>query len=95
MDKICVIHNMCDSEWRCEEEQQVNSTLRGAERKAALCSLLQQETQLIAAIGCHRIAVQNNNYDKTIRNFLDKVRGHLSSPTKTEAVFKSVKYQQL
>ncbi|XP_070763055.1 IQ motif and ubiquitin-like domain-containing protein [Enoplosus armatus] len=59
--------------WRCEEEQQINSSLRGAERKAALCSLLEQETQLIAAIGCHRIAVQNNNYDKTVRNFLDKV----------------------
>ncbi|XP_023275715.1 IQ and ubiquitin-like domain-containing protein [Seriola lalandi dorsalis] len=58
--------------WRCEEEQQINSSMRGAERKAALCLLLQQETKLIAAIGRHRIAVQNNNYDKTIRNFLDK-----------------------
>ncbi|XP_040895116.1 IQ and ubiquitin-like domain-containing protein [Toxotes jaculatrix] len=58
--------------WRCEEEQQINSSLRGAERKAALCLLLEQETQLIAAIGRHRIAVQNNNYDKSIRNFLDK-----------------------
>ncbi|XP_038562649.1 IQ and ubiquitin-like domain-containing protein [Micropterus salmoides] len=58
--------------WRYEEEQQINSSLRGAERKAALCSLLEQETQLIAAIGCHRIAVQNNNYDKTVRSFLDK-----------------------
>ncbi|KAL7402441.1 hypothetical protein ABVT39_015015 [Epinephelus coioides] len=58
--------------WRCEEEQQINSSLRGAERKAALCALLEQEMQLIAAIGCHRIAVQNNNYDKTVRNFLDK-----------------------
>ncbi|XP_044050149.1 IQ and ubiquitin-like domain-containing protein isoform X2 [Siniperca chuatsi] len=58
--------------WRCEEEQRINSSLQGAERKAALCSLLEQETQLIAAIRCHRIAVQNNNYDKTVRNFLDK-----------------------
>ncbi|XP_029010582.1 IQ and ubiquitin-like domain-containing protein isoform X2 [Betta splendens] len=58
--------------WRCEEEQKINSSLRGAERKAALCSLLDQETQLIAAIGRHRIAVQHNNYDKTIRHFLDK-----------------------
>ncbi|XP_067446973.1 IQ motif and ubiquitin-like domain-containing protein isoform X2 [Thunnus thynnus] len=58
--------------WRREEEQRINSSLRGAERKAALCLLLEQETQLIAAIGCHRIAVQNNNYDKTVRNFLDK-----------------------
>uniref|UniRef100_A0A3Q3T0K2 IQ motif and ubiquitin domain containing n=1 Tax=Mastacembelus armatus TaxID=205130 RepID=A0A3Q3T0K2_9TELE len=58
--------------WRREEEQQINLSLRGAERKAALCSLLEQEMQLIAAIGRHRIAVQNNNYDATIRNFLDK-----------------------
>ncbi|XP_032378816.1 IQ and ubiquitin-like domain-containing protein [Etheostoma spectabile] len=58
--------------WRCEEEEQINCSLRGAERKAALCSLLEQETQLIAAIGRHRIAVQDINYDKTVRNFLDK-----------------------
>ncbi|XP_033941493.1 IQ motif and ubiquitin-like domain-containing protein isoform X2 [Pseudochaenichthys georgianus] len=58
--------------WRGEEEQQINSSLRGAERKAALCFLLETETQLIAAIGHHRIAVQNNNYDKVVRNLLDK-----------------------
>ncbi|XP_053175347.1 IQ and ubiquitin-like domain-containing protein [Scomber japonicus] len=58
--------------WRLEEEQRINSSLRGAERKAALCLLLEQETQLIAAIGCHRIAVHNNNYDKSVRRFLDK-----------------------
>ncbi|XP_034734906.1 IQ and ubiquitin-like domain-containing protein [Etheostoma cragini] len=58
--------------WRCEEEEQINCSLRGAERKAALCLLLEQETQLIAAIGRHRIAVQDINYDKTVRNFLDK-----------------------
>lgn len=70
---------LCDSEWRCEEEQRINSTLRGAERKAALCSLLEQETQQIATIGRHQIAIQNDNYDKTVRNFLDKVRGHSST----------------
>ncbi|TDH09766.1 hypothetical protein EPR50_G00092110 [Perca flavescens] len=58
--------------WRCEEEEKINSSLRGAERKAALCLLLEQETQLIAAIGRHRIAIQDSNYDKTVRNFLDK-----------------------
>lgn len=65
---------MCVSEWRCDEEQRINSSLRGAERKAALCSLLEQEVQLIADIGRHQITVRHNNYDKTIRNFLDKVR---------------------
>ncbi|KAI4798745.1 hypothetical protein KUCAC02_020522 [Chaenocephalus aceratus] len=62
----------CTFKWRSEEEQQINSSLRGAERKAALCFLLETETQLIAAIGHHRIAVQNNNYDKVVRNLLDK-----------------------
>ncbi|XP_034444974.1 IQ and ubiquitin-like domain-containing protein [Hippoglossus hippoglossus] len=58
--------------WRCEEEQKINSSMQGAERKAALCLLLDKESQLIAAIGRHHVAVQENNYDKTIREFLDK-----------------------
>ncbi|XP_076588894.1 IQ motif and ubiquitin-like domain-containing protein isoform X1 [Chaetodon auriga] len=58
--------------WRHEEEQRINSSLRGAERKAALCSLLEQETQLIASIGRHRIAVHGSNYDKAVRTLLDK-----------------------
>ncbi|KAM7415338.1 hypothetical protein PAMA_019931 [Pampus argenteus] len=58
--------------WRREEEQRINSSLRAAERKAALCSLLEQETQLIATIGRHHIAVQNNNYDKAVKTLLDK-----------------------
>ncbi|KAM4734897.1 IQ motif and ubiquitin-like domain-containing protein isoform 2-T2 [Anableps anableps] len=58
--------------WRIEEEQLLNSSLRGAERKAALCSLLEQEMQFIAAIGCHHINVDANNHEKRIRNFLNK-----------------------
>ncbi|KAM9376262.1 IQ motif and ubiquitin-like domain-containing protein [Pholidichthys leucotaenia] len=58
--------------WRREEVQTINSSLRGAERKAALCSLLEQETQLIAAIGCHRITARDDNYNRAVRNFLDK-----------------------
>ncbi|XP_068423568.1 IQ motif and ubiquitin-like domain-containing protein isoform X2 [Clinocottus analis] len=58
--------------WWCEKEERINLTLRGAERKAALCSLLDQETQLIADIGRHRIAAQNENYEKSVRSFLDK-----------------------
>jgi len=67
------------SEWRCEEEQRINSSLRGAERKAALCSLLQQETQLIDHIGRHRIAARSDNYEQSVMSFLDKVRGHCST----------------
>ncbi|XP_028287017.1 IQ and ubiquitin-like domain-containing protein [Parambassis ranga] len=58
--------------WRREEEQQINASLTGTERRAALCSLLDQETKLIAAIGRYRIAFQSNNYDKMIKSFLDK-----------------------
>ncbi|XP_056291668.1 IQ and ubiquitin-like domain-containing protein [Pseudoliparis swirei] len=58
--------------WRCEEEQRINSSLRGAERKAALCSLLQQETQLIDHIGRHRIAARSDNYEQSVMSFLDK-----------------------
>ncbi|XP_069018751.1 IQ motif and ubiquitin-like domain-containing protein [Embiotoca jacksoni] len=58
--------------WRREEELGINSSLRGAERKAALCLLLEQETQFIAAIGQHRIAVQGSNYDRVVGNFLNK-----------------------
>ncbi|XP_041852189.1 IQ and ubiquitin-like domain-containing protein [Melanotaenia boesemani] len=58
--------------WRSEEEQQINSSLRGAERKNALCSLLEEEVKLIAAIGRHRVTMETNNYDKVIQNFLNK-----------------------
>ncbi|XP_041795735.1 IQ and ubiquitin-like domain-containing protein [Chelmon rostratus] len=58
--------------WRLEAEQRINSSLRGAERKAALCSLLERETQLIATIGRHRIAAQESNYDQAVRRLLDK-----------------------
>ncbi|XP_030606869.1 IQ and ubiquitin-like domain-containing protein isoform X2 [Archocentrus centrarchus] len=58
--------------WRNEEEQRISLSLRGAERKAALCTLLDQEMDFIAAIGRHRIAIHNDNYDKAVRNFLDK-----------------------
>ncbi|XP_051915874.1 IQ and ubiquitin-like domain-containing protein [Hippocampus zosterae] len=58
--------------WRNDKERQINATLRGAERKAALCSLLEQETQYIATIGRHGIAIKSNSYDKAVRKFLDK-----------------------
>lgn len=72
---------LCVSEWRNEEEQRISSSLRGAERKAALCTLLDQEMDLIAAIGRHHIAVHSDNYDKAVRNFLDKVRGRSTYST--------------
>ncbi|XP_005814188.1 IQ and ubiquitin-like domain-containing protein isoform X1 [Xiphophorus maculatus] len=58
--------------WRSEEEEQINCSLHGAERKAALCALLEQEMEFIAAIGRHQINVEVINQDKIIRNFLNK-----------------------
>ncbi|XP_008409464.1 IQ and ubiquitin-like domain-containing protein isoform X2 [Poecilia reticulata] len=58
--------------WRNEEEEQINCSLRGAERKAALCALLEQEMEFIAAIGRHQINVEAINQDQMIRNFLNK-----------------------
>ena len=61
------------SEWRQEELERINNTLQGAERKAALCMLLDQETQLISAIGRHKLEADTENKDKRIQDFLDKV----------------------
>lgn len=58
--------------WRQEELERINNTLQGAERKAALCMLLDQETQLISAIGRHKLEADTENKDKRIQDFLDK-----------------------
>ena len=49
-------------------------TTSGAERKAALCVLLEQESLLIASIGRHKISADEENKEKEIRKFLDTVR---------------------
>ncbi|XP_067091331.1 IQ motif and ubiquitin-like domain-containing protein [Osmerus mordax] len=58
--------------WRREEVEEIDAMLTGAERKAALCALLEKETQLIASIGRHRIAASEKNHDKAVQAFLDK-----------------------
>lgn len=58
--------------WRQEELARIDVTLTGAERKAALCMLLEQETQLIASIGRHKLEADADNKDKRIQDFLDK-----------------------
>ncbi|XP_062858578.1 IQ and ubiquitin-like domain-containing protein isoform X2 [Trichomycterus rosablanca] len=58
--------------WRQEELENINASLCGAERKAALCALLEQETQLIASIERHRIAAGERNQEKAVQAFLDK-----------------------
>ncbi|KAI4873594.1 hypothetical protein NFI96_008799, partial [Prochilodus magdalenae] len=58
--------------WRQEEVERINASLSGAERKAALCALLEQETQLISSIGRHRIAAEERNREKAVQAFLNK-----------------------
>lgn len=61
-------------EWRLEEMDKIDSTLSGAERKAALCQLLDQETQLIGSIGRHKKDADSENKEKIVQSFLNKVR---------------------
>ncbi|XP_068943212.1 IQ motif and ubiquitin-like domain-containing protein [Petaurus breviceps papuanus] len=58
--------------WRQEQLSYIDETFTGAKRKAALCELLEKETQIIAAIGRQRIRANNQNYEKSIYAFLDK-----------------------
>ncbi len=51
----------------------IDETLTGAERKAALCQLLDQETQLLASIGRHQLEASSENKNKGINQFLEKV----------------------
>ncbi|XP_069485205.1 IQ motif and ubiquitin-like domain-containing protein [Ambystoma mexicanum] len=58
--------------WRLEEVERINNTLTGAERKAALCALLEQETQLIASIERYKLDANVENHKEAIQSFLDK-----------------------
>lgn len=69
-------HCPCLSGWRAEVEQQICASLTGAEKTAALCSLLRFETEQIAAIERRQIAARASNHDSSARRLLDKVRGH-------------------
>lgn len=77
----------CFSEWRMMAEQQICSTLTGAEKTAALCSLVQQETQHIAAIGRLQIKAKASNHDNYVRRLLDKVRGYYSFHLSPSIIF--------
>ncbi|XP_005519284.1 PREDICTED: IQ and ubiquitin-like domain-containing protein [Pseudopodoces humilis] len=58
--------------WVQEETGRINRTLSGAERKAALCALLEEETQLIACIGMHKQDANVENQQKAIMHLLVK-----------------------
>ncbi|XP_064632189.1 IQ motif and ubiquitin-like domain-containing protein isoform X2 [Lineus longissimus] len=86
--------------WRQEELDHINSTLSGAERKAALCQLLEQETQLISSIGRHKLEADNENKQKRIQSFLDKAaapkrwRGHDGKMTEMDTPY-TIRAQEL
>lgn len=61
------------SVWRQDELRRINETTAGPERKAALCALLEQEAQLIASIGRHKITAGQKNKEEATRRFLDMV----------------------
>ncbi|ESP01005.1 hypothetical protein LOTGIDRAFT_52457, partial [Lottia gigantea] len=58
--------------WRKEEIERIELSLTGAEKKAALCMLLDQETQLLAAIDRHKLEADKSNKTKRIQDFLAK-----------------------
>ncbi|KAK3734124.1 hypothetical protein RRG08_000036 [Elysia crispata] len=62
----------CLEKWRQEEMERINTTLEGAERKAAMCMLLEQETELLSAIERHKNEANLDNRDKRIMQFLEK-----------------------
>ncbi|XP_078536965.1 IQ motif and ubiquitin-like domain-containing protein [Lissotriton helveticus] len=58
--------------WRLEEVERINKTYSGAERKAALYELLEQQTELIASIERYRQDANVENHKEAIQAFLDK-----------------------
>ncbi|TSM52339.1 IQ and ubiquitin-like domain-containing protein [Bagarius yarrelli] len=58
--------------WRKDEIEHINATLCGAERKAALCALLDQETQFIISIENHRQSALQRWQRNAVKEFLNK-----------------------
>lgn len=59
--------------WQQEETARINQSFTGAERKAALCELLEKEIQIIASIGRHRYIADRENKEALVQTFLNKV----------------------
>lgn len=51
----------------------IDELYSGPERKAALVGLLEQEAYLIASIDRHKLSADEENRDKRVKNFLNKV----------------------
>ncbi|KAK3558406.1 hypothetical protein QTP86_018012 [Hemibagrus guttatus] len=70
-EDFALLYNALEN-WRKEQVEHINATLCDAERKDALCALLEQETQFIASIESHRIAARERNREKAVQEFLNK-----------------------
>lgn len=51
----------------------IDELYSGPEQKAALVGLLEQEAYLIASIDRHKLSADEENRDKRVKNFLNKV----------------------
>lgn len=75
---ICIIKNnlskltICVG-WRNNEIAQISEIRSGSERKAALCSLLEEETSLLSTVERYRYLAGEQNMDNTIKSFVEKV----------------------
>ncbi|OAF68549.1 IQ and ubiquitin-like domain-containing protein, partial [Intoshia linei] len=67
-----LLYNALEKWWNGEYEK-INKNFTGAERKAALCELLEQEAILISSIGKHRNDISTVNIDKKINNLLHRM----------------------
>jgi IQ and ubiquitin-like domain-containing protein len=63
--------------WRLEEIEKINATKTGASRKAALAMLVDQEAELIATIERYKYNASQENKQKQMQFFLDKVSRYL------------------
>ncbi|XP_044534228.1 IQ and ubiquitin-like domain-containing protein [Gracilinanus agilis] len=58
--------------WRQEQLNIIDQNYTGAKRKAALCELLEKETEIIASIGRQRKHANDKKYEKSVVTFLQK-----------------------
>jgi len=72
-----VLFKWNDTEWRRKEVDHIDKTLSGANRKAALCDLMDRQAQLIHCIGLRRLEIADDLHLHFVESFLNKVRGYL------------------
>ncbi|XP_014673283.1 PREDICTED: IQ and ubiquitin-like domain-containing protein isoform X2 [Priapulus caudatus] len=58
--------------WRRDKEEKISAIRSGAERKAALCRLLEEETQLLSTVEQYKQLADETNRAKMIESFIEK-----------------------